>query len=249
MSEDLFVETQEPEVLEGGETNPAGDKPPSTEDIAKEYLKQQGIDPDAFDFKKASKLSEWEKSLNKKSSELGSIAKQLESTKTAPIQTNTSEKKFADEDLANLKDALKAVGLDPDAVMGSMSYVKQTVEEQRAEIASDFFTQHGDIDQDEIIKVMYEDGINLETITPARLKRELNKAYKLVKADTLDIDALVEQKLKERLDKLNEDGGELVEVRKGRGQKGGNKTLDDVFNDPSMDFFAKMDAAGKFPPS
>jgi uncharacterized protein (UPF0147 family) len=164
--------------------------------------------------------------------------------KPAPKQDDPASG-YDPAELANLKNALKAVGLDPDTVMQGMSLVQQNVEEQRIEVAASFFNEHTDVPRDDIIRALIEDGINLDTVTPSRLKKELAKAHKLIKADSFDPEARAKELALQMLEEMKKGGGEIVEVKKSRGNSGGHKTLNDVLEDPNTDFFAKMDLAAK----
>lgn len=215
---------------------------PTPEEIAKTYLKEQGIDPDAIDFKKVANLTNWERDLNKKSSDLGAMAKAIEKQ---PSQAATTEPDFDPNELTTLEAAMKKVlGIDPKAIAQTFTATQQALEAERAEVAESFFSDHADIPSEQLIKELYEDGVNLDTIPPAQLKRKLDKAYRVIKANAFD-PADIEAKAKELAEKMVAEmtkDGQVIDIKKGRASGGGHKTIGDVMDDPSATFFDKMDA-------
>lgn len=218
---------------------------PTPEQIAKDWLKEQGVNPDEFDPKKVANLTNWERELNRKSSDLGAIAKRIETPKEEAATAD-----FDPKDLDTLSDALKAIGLSPDEVKQAIAMQRQSVDEARAEVAESFFAAHKDVSPDAIIRELYEDGVDLDTISPARLKRELDKAYKVKKAESLDegtIEAKAKELAQKMLDEMTKDGN-VVGVRKSRGSAAGaHKTYGDVMDDASLSMFDKFDIAAKLP--
>lgn len=232
--------SDEETVSESVETPEATEEAPSTPDtesIVNDWLQAKGIDPNEFDIKKAASLSKWEKEVSRKSSELGAIAKQLES---APKVAEPSVE-FDPAELKNLKDALKAIGVDPDVLSNQASFAATAVEEQMEEVADTFFESHNDLDKDVVIDELLGLGINPNTLTPAKFKKALNQAYKVAKANTLDIDAIVEKRLAAKLAELKGEDEEVVSVKKGRSTAaGGHKNLSDALDDTSLSFWDKM---------
>ena len=215
----------------------------SPEEIAKAFLKEKGIDPDEFDFKEAANLQDWKRNLNKKSSELGAIAKQLEAA-PKPAEPSPADE-FDPKELDTLKKALKAIGVDPDNLKSSLGLVAQNVEEERASIAEEFFASHDEVTPDEVIGQLVSDGVNLDTITPARLKKELTRAAKVIKAEKFDIEAEVEKRLTKKLEELSQDGTPVA-IKKGRAAaSGGHKSLEEALADPNTSFWDKLDLASK----
>lgn len=242
---DIFDVTEdETEVAEATEettdTQPEQEAP-TPEQIAQEWLKAQGIED--FDPKKVRNLTQWERDLNKKSSELGSMAKVIEA---APAVKQDEDDALDPETAAELKKALKAIGLDADEIQSAIKLSRTAVDEGREEAFTSFIESHDDVDPADLIGELMESGIDPNSATPAQLKRELNKAYKVVKAAKLDPEAIKKQAIADYIAGLADKGAkpaDVVEVKKGRGSAAGaHRDIDQVVNDPSVSLFDKFDA-------
>ena len=238
--EESTEETEAAEAVE--ETEQPEEEAPTKEQIAQEWLKEQGIDPDDFDVKKVRNLAQWEKDTNKKASELGNIAKALESQ---PVTTEESVE-LDPAEAAELKRLLKGVGIDVDDLTSTLSAAKQSVNEAREEAFVSFIESHDDVPANELIAELMESGINPEKATPAALKSALNKAYKVIQAGKVDPEAIKKQAVADYRASLSDKGvkpDEVTEVKKGRGAAAGaHRNVDDMLDDPSISMFDKLAA-------
>jgi hypothetical protein len=233
---DIFTEEVAEEVAEEI-VQPEEEVVALTEDQVATYLEAQGID-----YKKAKNLSAWEKDTNAKASDLGRIAKELEAARESskPAEENTLDADTQKE----LKAALKAVGLDVDSITNALKIAQTTVDEGREEAFESFVAAHDDVEPSKLIGSLIESGHDPAKLTPAALRRELNRAYKVIKADELDPEAIAKKAVDDYIAGLSKKGvkpDEVVEVKKGRGSAAGaHRNLDDVVDDPSVSFFDKM---------
>lgn len=193
--------------------------------------------------KKEADLKEFEKRVNQRSTELGAIAKQLEN---APKPEPEDDDNFDPKELEVFKKALKKVlGVDPAQLTRAASAAQATIAEQMEETTTDFFSSHPDADQATIVKELIAMNFDMDNATPVQLKRALNTAYKATK-EPVDIDALVAARVEEALKKAKKAGGDgdIVDVKKGRGNAAGAKrSFSEVLEDPNADFWSKMDSA------
>jgi hypothetical protein len=78
-------------------------------------------------------------------------------------------------------------------------------------------------------------------LPPAKYEAALDKAYKLARAETLDVDALVAQKVAEQLASIKKDGGEVVSVKeKKSGIEPAPKTAGDIVNDDGLSWVDRL---------
>lgn len=236
---DSTEETPETETTETQpESEAVSEKTP--EQIAQEWLKEQGIEE--LDIKKVRNLAAWEKDVNAKASDLGNIAKALESKQPA----QSAEPTLDDETKTQLITALGEIGLDVATVTRAVALAQQTVDEGREEVFVGFIESHDDVPASELVAELIESGIDPEAVTPAVLRKELNKAYKVLKADKLDPEAIKKQAIADYLADLAAKGvkpEDVTEVKKGRGAAAGaHRSVDDVLADDSVSLFDKIAA-------
>lgn len=240
MFENEVVEevTETPEQLEVEEA-----PEPTKEQIALEWLKEQGIEE--FDANKVKNLTEFEREVNKRSSDLGRIAKELEAAREA-TPAKVEPDGFDDDTKAEMLKLLKAVGVDVDSLKGSIALATTTVDEAREETFASFLEAHTDVTPDEVMRELLEGGVDPRQLTPAQLKRELGKAHKVIAAAKLDPEAIKKQAIADYLADLEKKGvkpDDITEVKKGRGSaSGGHRSLDDALDDSSLSVFDKWTA-------
>jgi hypothetical protein len=219
---------------------------PTKEQVAREWLAEQGIDE--FDAKKVKNISAWERDTNAKASDLGRIAKELEAARTAATPAEAISTLDA-ETQTELKNALKTIGLDVDSLKSVVALSQQTVTEGREEAFETFTATHNDVDPSDLVGELVENGVDPQHLTPFELKRELNKAYNVVKAGKLDPEALKKAAIAEYIESLGKKGvkpEDVTEVKKGRGSAAGShRNLNEVLSDPSVSIFDKFDAVAQ----
>ena len=246
----MTIITDTPEETEVSEetieTQPEEEVTPEAtpEQIAREWLKEQGIED--IDLKKVRNISQWEKDTNKKASELGNIAKALESKEPEEAPALDPETK------AELSRALKEVyGIDPSEMANVVKMAKQTVDEGRNEAFESFIEAHEDVKPDALIAELLDSGFDPDTATPATIRKALNKAYKSLKADSVDPAEIAKKAVADYLADLASKGvkpEDVTEVKKGRGSAAGaHRDLDDVIADGSVHLFDKFAALQDVP--
>jgi hypothetical protein len=207
----------------------------------------EAVEPDSLSERqkaldaRAAELDAWAKKVQKESSELGRARKQ-----EVAAPKNDDDYEVSDEQVKMLKAMLRKAGVDTDKVANFTSVYETSLAEQLEDVTSAFFKEHKDIDQDQIVDKIVELGVDINGITPARAKKLMESAYKMVKAEGPDdMDARVAAAVEKRLAELApKDGEEVIEIRPKKGSPlEGKKSLDDILDDPNISFAEKMLAA------
>lgn len=225
MPEDL-TETV-PEVTEGETVEPEG--PSEAEKALAE---------------REAKVAEWEAKLQRQSSDLGRIAKELETARaTTPASVPDDGPDFDPQELATLERAMKKLGIDPKEVSTFVAMTKQNVSAEIDDVADSFFSEHKDVEPNDIIAEITDMGYDVRTLAPVQLKKVMNKAYKNVKVAKFDPEAEAQRLYEAKLAELKADGSDIKEIKKGTGNlPGAHRDYADVANDESLTFFDKMDS-------
>lgn len=197
------------EVIETEATpEPTAEAPatPSDEAIAEAL----GVDVDYLRENK-SKFRDFNKfysELNRRSMELSAKEKEVPS---APKKDTEDDDTELDERSRRL---LRKVMEDEFGDVFNL--VRSTTVDAVGQVIEDFSAKHSDADPTRISEVM--DELNLWTPIPSQLKKNMEKAYKLVKAEATDVDAIAEQKAQELFEKYLADKGldrdDIVSVKK-----------------------------------
>ncbi len=227
-------ETEEVEEVSAPETAP--DDAPSIDPELLEKVKN--IDPEVL--KNIENLDEFYKRVNRKSVEAAELRKQAEAI-LATAQTQKGA--VADDDEVELDEKAQAV-LRKFLQRELAPFVNTVVEDRQdteKRLWEKFTEEHKDVDADLIVDKFYELGFDKTATTPAKYEAALEKAYKLARAETLDVDALVAQKVAEQLANIKKDGGEVVSVKeKKSGIEPTTKTAGDIVNDDELSWVDRL---------
>lgn len=228
MSEELTtpIVTEEPAI----EAPEAPAQPEVDPDILALAAKMQGIDPEVL--KEMENLSEFKKRVNRKSMEAAEMLKQAQAAlATAPTPA------VAEDDDAELDDAAQNVLRK--FMQKEFAPVLSTIIEERKEtnqkLWEDFTNKHEDVPSDAIAEAFYELGFDQTANTPAKYAAAIEKSYRYARANTVDVDALAEQKAVEKLAALKQGGGDVVAVREKKSGVEPTPVSDaDVIENPDM---------------
>lgn len=227
-------ETEEVEEVSAPETAP--DDAPSIDPELLEKVKN--IDPEVL--KNIENLDEFYKRVNRKSVEAAELRKQAEAI-LATAQTQKGA--VADDDEVELDEKAQAV-LRKFLQRELAPFVNTVVEDRQdteKRLWEKFTEEHKDVDADLIVDKFYELGFDKTATTPAKYEAALEKAYKVARAETLDVDALVAQKVAEQLANIKKDGGEVVSVKeKKSGIEPSAKTASDIVNDDELSWVDRL---------
>ena len=211
MTEEL-TETTPEEVPAEEATEAPGTEAPSDELPAEIIELVKSVDAEVL--KNVKNLDEFYKRVNRKSMEAAEMMKKAEALLHTQPQTPTG----SDDDTPDLdENAQKVLRRFLEKELGPV--FSTLVEERRdsnQEIWADFTGAHTDVPADVIAEKFYELGFDQTANTPVKYKHALEKAYKLAKAETVDIDALIEERVAERIKDVKKEGGDVVAVREKR---------------------------------
>ena len=232
------VETEAAEAVE--ETEQPEEEAPTREQIAQEWLKEQGIEE--FDAKKVRNLSKWEKDVQERSTLAGAALKALEEQPKAAV----ADDDIPDEEMEQFNKYLKKAGLDPAETKAIIAQQKEALDYARVATVQRFAKDNGIDDPSEVLQQVQRMGNNLETIAPHVLEEALGEANSVIRAKSLDpvkYEAEVRAKIMAELADKGVKPSELVEVKKGRGAAAGaHRNVDDRLDDPSISMFDKLAA-------
>lgn len=151
--------------------------------------------------------------LNQKSMTLAEREKALkESASAAPPSVDDD-----DEDVELDARAQKALKKFVEKEYGGyFSTIQEQLATSVSQVIEKFSQKASDVDANRVTELMDEYG--LWTKNSAQLEKNLDRVYKLVKAESLDVDAIAEQKAQEKFEKLLEEKGlkdaDIVAVKK-----------------------------------
>lgn len=212
---------------------------PETPEIDPEILELvKSLDPETI--KNAKNLDEFYKRVNAKSMEVAEERRKLEAERAAkPTPAPTKEGPSADDLDPHAQEVLRAfLARELGPVFSTFAEDRKDTEKQ---VWTDFTSVHSDVPPDLIAEKFYELGYDKTANTPVKYKAALEKCYKIAKADTVDVDALVEQKLAARLAELKAEGGEIVNVRAKRSEiEPKTRSEIDIVNDTSLTWDQKQ---------
>lgn len=126
-----------------------------------------------------------------------------------------------------------------------LSSVQSSVAEDMGEVAEVFAKTHTDISPAKIDAIMEEEGLWDLSRTAPKLKKNLERAYKLAKADLLDTDAEIERRVAERLKDSVKDGEEVVGVKPKRTSVTEPRSEADILADDSIPAHKKWELLNK----
>lgn len=203
--------------------------------------KVKNIDPEVL--KNIENLDEFYKRVNRKSMEAAELQKQAEAIlATAQAKTGADD----DDDVELDENAQRILNkVIEKKLRDELSPFIDTIVEERkdteARIWEDFSSKHTDVDADKIVEKFYELGFDKTATTPAKYEAALQKAYKVAQAETVDIDAIVAQKVAEQLSSIKDGGGEVVSVKeKKSGIEPAPKGATDIVNDAELSWVDKL---------
>lgn len=237
MSDEL-TETTDPieEVTETPE-----EKPESIDPEILELVKS--LDPETL--KNAKNLDEFYKRVNRMSMDVAEEKRRLEAERAkAPSPTAAD----SDDDDGLDEKARRIIDARVEAVLKStvLPYMEQERKDTERKVWENFTNEHKDVPADVIAEKFYELGLDQTSTTSAKFAAALEKAYKVAKADTVDVEALVTQEVQKRLAELKETGGEVVEVKQKKSAiEASPKTAADVMNDPELSWAQQFDILNK----
>lgn len=208
--DEVITETPAEEVAETAEATTTTAEATDPFEAAAATL---GVDVDYLK-ENAGKLKDLNKfysELNRKSMELAAQKKQ------APAKTAAPESDDADDEIVLDAKSRKALRKVMEEEFGDFfSLVQNTTVDAVGSVIEDFSKSHDDADPTRISEVM--DELGLWTPVPSQLKKNMEKAYKLVKAESTDVDAIAEAKAQEMFEKMLADKGltadDVVSVKK-----------------------------------
>ena len=234
MSDEMTTTAPETEEVEEQVSQPETEEASDTDELLEKFKK---LDPEVL--KNIENMDEFYKRVNRKSVEAAELRKQAE----AILATAQTPKGADTDDEVELDDKAQAVLRK--FLQRELAPLVSTVVEDRkdteARIWDDFATKHKDVDADLIVEKFYELGFDRTATTPAKYEAALDKAYKLARAETLDVDALVAQKVAEQLASIKKDGGEVVSVKeKKSGIEPSAKTANDIVNDDGLSWVDRL---------
>jgi hypothetical protein len=241
------AESETPTTEETPEPEGTEEAPPSIDRAA--ALAALGLDDDALD--KVKNLSKWERDINRQSTELGLLRKELADSKPKAADPDDDVPDLDEASMRALRKALKGMGVDPDVVASVTTSYAVSQQEQVAEVTDEFFAAHADVSPEDIVAAVAELGVDVSNPTPRRAKQILTAALKVVQADKAgDTSAQVEARAKalaeEMFAKRVKDDEQVVEVRPRKGAPiEGHKSRDDVLLDDNVSFFDKVDLLTK----
>lgn len=212
---------------------------PETPEIDPEILELvKSLDPETI--KNAKNLDEFYKRVNAKSMEVAEERRKLEAERAAkPTPAPAKEGPSADDLDPHAQEVLRAfIARELGPMFSTLVEDRQDTEKQ---IWTDFIAAHSDVPPDIIADKFNELGYNKTANTPAKYKAALDKCYKIGRADTLDVDAIVDAKVAEKLAALKADGGEIVNVRAKRSEiEPKTRSEIDIVNDTSLTWDQKQ---------
>ena len=222
MSEETTTSTTE--AAEAAETSTETTAPELTDEQIAAHL---GVDPAYFAEVKGNiqNLDKFYAKVNKRNMDLIEAQKQVAQ---APIASDDDDDIDLDESSQKVLRKFLARELAP-----FLNTVQATTYDAMQDTALEFAAGHTDVPPAAVDAAMEEIG-GWNASTPAQLKRNLERAYKLAKADTSDIDAVVEAKLAERLAAVKGDGEEIVEVKPKRGTVTSPRSEAEILADPNI---------------
>jgi cytochrome P450 len=232
------VVTDEPEG-----TEPEGDTPETSPAISpEEAAKVLGLDADALT--KIRNLSDWEKRVNRESTELGLMRQQMAQLQAQAPAPASDEDELDAESMALLTKAVgKVMGVDPAEVGSVIREVRQNAVESVDVALTEFLSSHPDVSYDDLFGRIAEMG----AATPrngAQARSILDVAYKSLRADrelTDDaLSALVEKKAKELLESKVKTGEEVTAVRPSRTAKKSSTTDDPMADATGENLWEKL---------
>ena len=234
MSDEMTTTAPETEEVEEQVSQPETEEASETDELLEKFKK---LDPEVL--KNIENMDEFYKRVNRKSVEAAELRKQAE----AILATAQTPKGADTDDEVELDDKAQAVLRK--FLQRELAPLVSTVVEDRKDTESriwdDFATKHKDVDADLIVEKFYELGFDRTATTPAKYEAALDKAYKLARAETLDVDALVAQKVAEQLASIKKDGGEVVSVKeKKSGIEPSAKTANDIVNDDGLSWVDRL---------
>ena len=200
-----------------------------------------GVEVDDLD--KVKNLKKWERDLNRVSTEMGAARKE------SPPKAD-DDYDWSDDQLKMFRAGLKKLGMDPDDVSFVTQQFKMQTADELEGVTSDFFKKNKDITQDDIAEKILDLGIPIENLTPAKAKRVLESAAKMVRSEKSgDIDAKVAAEVEKRLAELApKDGETILEVKPKKGAPSeGHKSVEDALGDPNLSFEQMVDLAARLP--
>lgn len=226
MSDDLTaptVTTEEP-VTEAPTAEEPGLDPELIERIKK-------LDPETL--KNLDNLDEFYKRVNRKSMEAAELKKQAEAllaNASSPRAATVDDDDELDEKAQEVLRKFLQKELAP--VFSGLVEERKEAEQQ---VWEKFTSSHTDVSADAIAEAFYELGFDKTANTPAKYADAVNKAYKYAKANTVDLEALAEQKAAEKLAALKETGGEVIAVKEKKSAiESPSKSVMDIINDDSL---------------
>lgn len=204
--------------------------------------KVKNIDPEVL--KNIENLDEFYKRVNRKSMEAAELQKQAEA-----ILATAQARKGADADDDDVELDEKAQRILNKVIDKRLRdelspFISNIVEERKdteSRIWEDFTSKHKDVDADKIAEKFYELGFDKTATTPAKYEAALQKAYKVAHAETVDIDAIVAQRVAEQISSIKKEGGEVVSVKeKKSGIEPAPKGATDIVNDGDLSWVDKL---------
>jgi hypothetical protein len=229
-------ELTEPTVTTEEVTEEAQEQPESIDPELLELVKS--LDPETL--KNAKNLDEFYKRVNRMSMDVAEERKRLDAERAkAPSPTAAAD----DSDDGLDEKARRIIDARVEAVLKStvLPYMEQERKDTERKVWENFTNDHKDVPADAIAEKFYELGLDQTSTTSAKFAAALEKAYKVAKADSLDVDALVTQKVAERLAELKESGGEVVEVKQKKSAiEASPKTSSDIVNDTELTWVDKL---------
>lgn len=234
MSDEMTTTAPETEEVEEQVSQPETEEASDTDELLEKFKK---LDPEVL--KNIENLDEFYKRVNRKSVEAAELRKQAEAilaTAQAPTSADTDDEVELDD---------KAQAVLRKFLQRELAPFVNTVVEDRQDtekrLWESFTEKHKDVDADIIVEKFYELGYDKTATTPAKYEAALEKAYKVARADTLDVDALVAQKVAEQLASIKKDGGEVVSVKeKKSGIEPSAKTAGDIVNDDELSWVDRL---------
>lgn len=177
--------------------------------------------------------------VNKRNMELVEKQRALEAQAAAPAPAS-------DDDDVEL-DAKSAAVLRK-FIENEFAPVFQTLAQQNhdaaGQVIEEFSATHKDVNPAEVDDIMTEMGLWDASTTPAKLKKNLERAYKIAKAQAFDPEAEAERIAAERLKGAVKDDEEVIEVKKKRGSVPAPRDEDAVLADSNVSWVDKLKMLG-----
>jgi hypothetical protein len=164
---------------------------------------------------KEEQLRDWEKKLNARSSELGAMAKAVESVKPAPAPDDAPE---LDPESQKALDAYlkRTLGIDPKALASTVAMQQAQLAEEVETTTNEWFKSHKDVTPEQVGEVVVALGIDTSHMTARKAKQVLDYVAKIIKADPSpeEFEAKVQEAAEAKLAEMKKSGEEIVDVRK-----------------------------------